>query len=62
MRLNSCGGAKLLDIFLKTTDTCRCPSGRFTLFVDKGSSFTIINKTTNFIKTIILKNDKMFVF
>ena len=36
-------------------DKYRSPSGRFPIFVNEGSSLTIVNKMTIFIKTIVLK-------
>ena len=67
MKLNSCGELKLFDIFLKLNDKFRCPSGRFHLLVNEGSSLmkvvvneglslTIVNITASFIKKIIFQN------
>ena len=63
MKLISCGGAKTSWYFLKnysmiSTDAFQVGFLSSLTIVNEGLSLTIVNKTTSFIKTIILKNDR----
>ena len=60
MKFNSCGELKLLDIFLKVKNYLSTYALQVSFLssltiVNEGSLLTIVNVTTNFIKTIVLK-------
>ena len=60
MKFNSCGGVKTSGYFLKNYSMIRTDALQVGLLssltiVNEGPSLTIVNETTNFIKTIVLK-------